>query len=84
MSYAQFIANEIIPVPSGMTDMINVSDSGVTVSPVLHRGADLDEAKEFMKGGFYATALQCKALRLGELSKAEGKIVDQELGKQIT
>ena len=65
-----------------ITDMIYDSGSGLTVSSV--RGADLDEAKEFMKGGFYATALQCKALRLGELSKAEGKIVDQELGKQIT
>ena len=63
---------------------MNISDSGVTVSSVLQRGADLDEAKEFMKGGFYTNALQCTALRLGELSNAQGNIVDQELGKQIS
>ena len=44
------------------------------------RNADLQEAKEFMKNGFYATALQCKALRLDELENAEGNIIDQELG----
>ena len=64
-------------------DMMKVPNSGVTVTSVL-RGADLDEVKEFMKGGFYTTALQCKALRLGELSNEEGHIVDQEIGKQIT
>ena len=53
-------------------------NSGVKVSSV--RNADLQEAKEFMKSGFYATALQCKALRLDELENAEGNIIDQELG----
>ena len=53
------------------------------MTSVLHC-ADFDEAKEFMKGGFYTTALQCKALKLGELSNEEGHIVDQELGKHIT
>ena len=53
--------------------------TGVTVSNVLH-GTDLDEAKEFMRSGFYKTALQCKSLRLGELCVGKGQIVDQELG----
>ena len=53
-------------------------NSGVEVSSV--RNADLQEAKEFMKSGFYTTALQCKALRLDELENAEGNIIDQELG----
>ena len=54
------------------------SHTGVKVSSV--RQADFHEAKEFMKSGFYATALQCKALRLDELENAEGNIIDQELG----
>merc|ERR1712037_385590 len=72
------VANPI--QPSNVTEFVNlpIEIPGVTVTSVLHC-ADFDEAKEFMKGGFYTTALQCKALKLGELSNEEGHIVDQEL-----